>query len=103
VLFVAAYAMQKYGAEFLVMPMTPSAGWLADAWIMTLFIVLFSSYWMLRYYPNSIYTKRISISMFAGFYLDEWTTRTTLRIWPNKLPVRANAKQLRLLNEDASK
>jgi len=103
IFFVAVYALQKHAAGYLVTPIQPSVGWIADAWVMTLFVALFSVYWILRYYPQSLLAKRFTISMFAGFYLDEWTTRTTQWIWPAKLPVRANAKQLQILNEETSK
>lgn len=103
IFFVTAYAIQKYTAGYLVTPLQPSAGWFADAWVITLFVTLFSVYWVLRYYPQSLLAKRFTISMFAGFYLDEWTTRTTQRIWPTKLPVRVNAKQRQVLKEEISK
>jgi NAD(P)H-quinone oxidoreductase subunit 5 len=30
--------------------------------------------------------------LFAGLYLDEWVTRTTLKLWPVKLPVNTARK-----------
>jgi NAD(P)H-quinone oxidoreductase subunit 5 len=30
--------------------------------------------------------------LFAGLYLDEWVTRTTLRVWPVTLPTTASRK-----------
>lgn len=100
VLMVTAYGLQKLGAGLLAEPMTPSAGGYADAWVMTLAAVLFAAYWMLRYRPRSPLAHRFTIALFAGFYLDEWSTRTTLRIWPAKLPVRMNAKRLPVLQEE---
>jgi len=102
-IFISAYVIQKYAAGYLVTPLEPSAGWLADAWVISLFVLLFCVYWVLLYFPQSLLAKRFAISLFAGFYLDEWTTRTTQRIWPVKLPTRANAKQLQTFSEEISR
>ena len=99
-LMLTAYALQKLGAGLLAEPLAPSAGGYADAWVMSLAAVLFGAYWVLRYRPRSSLAHRFTIALFAGFYLDEWSTRTTLRIWPAKLPVRINAKTLPVLQEE---
>lgn len=99
-LMVAAYTMQKLGAGLLVEHRVPAAADYGDAWVMLLAAVLFGGYWLLRYSPRGPLAHRFSIALFAGFYLDEWATRTTLRIWPTKLPKRTNAKCLAVLQEE---
>jgi NAD(P)H-quinone oxidoreductase subunit 5 len=44
--------------------------------------------------------QRLSVALFAGFYLDEWFTRVTLRLWPTRLPVRANPKMAPTQNSE---
>ncbi|AEP29518.1 NADH-quinone oxidoreductase subunit L [Brumicola nitratireducens] len=66
----------------------------ADLWVIGLVISLFTISWLLRFKADHPSVQRLSISLFAGLYLDEWLTRLTLKIWPVKLPVRVNAKKL---------
>lgn len=66
----------------------------ADLWGIGLVISLLTISWLLRFRADHPYVQRLSISLFAGLYLDEWLTRLTLKIWPVKLPVRVNAKRL---------
>ncbi|UXD89244.1 NADH-quinone oxidoreductase subunit L [Thalassolituus hydrocarboniclasticus] len=66
----------------------------ADLWVSSLFLLLFSLWWLLRYRAHWPQVQRLSLALFAGLYLDEWFTRITLRLWPARLPVRANPKQL---------
>ncbi|MAY15721.1 MAG: NADH-quinone oxidoreductase subunit L, partial [Oceanospirillaceae bacterium] len=66
----------------------------ADLWVSALFLLLFSLFWLLRYRAHWPLVQRLSLALFAGLYLDEWFTRITLRLWPARLPVRANPKQL---------
>ena len=66
----------------------------ADLWVSALFLLLFSVWWLLRYRAHWPLVQRLSLALFAGLYLDEWFTRITLRLWPARLPVRANPKQL---------
>lgn len=66
----------------------------ADLWVSALFLLLFSVWWLLRYRAHWPLVQRLSQALFAGLYLDEWFTRITLRLWPARLPVRANPKQL---------
>ncbi len=66
----------------------------ADLWVSSLFLLLFTVWWLLRYRAHWPLVQRLSLALFAGLYLDEWFTRITLRLWPASLPVRANPKQL---------
>ena len=65
----------------------------ADLWVAALFLLLGGLWWALRWGAHWHWVQRLSVSLFAGLYLDEWFTRTTLRLWPARLPVRANPKQ----------
>ncbi|GEK74633.1 MULTISPECIES: NADH-quinone oxidoreductase subunit L [Halomonas] len=65
-----------------------------DLWVSALFVLLFAGYWLKRHglhYPAS---QTLNRYCYAGFYLDEWVTRNTLRLWPHDLPGRIRAKQL---------
>lgn len=94
VALIMAYGLQKSGAAWLAPELPPSAGALGDAWVCLLVASLFLGYILLRYAPNSALGRRLWQSIYGGLYLDEWATRTTLAVWPIRLPVRANAKQL---------
>ncbi|MGB2064729.1 MAG: hypothetical protein ACPHUL_06220, partial [Marinomonas gallaica] len=65
---------------------------LADIWACALFIILFVLAVGLRYYAHLGWTRRFSITLFAGLYLDEWFTKVTLKIWPVTLPAHSKAK-----------
>ena len=75
----------------------------ADLWVSALFLLLFSLFWLLRYRAHWPQVQRLSLALFAGLYLDEWFTRTTLMIWPARLPQRANPKKSMQLKEDEEK
>lgn len=65
---------------------------LADIWACTLFISLFALAVGLRYYAHLRWARHLSITLFAGLYLDEWFTKITLKIWPVALPAYSKAK-----------
>jgi len=65
----------------------------ADIWGLVLFAALFALWWALRWRPQWPWVQSLSVALFAGLYLDEWFTRTTLRLWPAHLPQRANPKR----------
>jgi len=72
----------------------------ADVWASGLFIVLFALWWLLRWRADWAVMQRLAVALFAGFYLDEWFTRITLRLWPARLPVRANPKLAPIQNSE---
>lgn len=72
-----------------LLPGTLSA---ADIWALLLFALLFPLWWALRWRSHWRWVQHLSVALFAGLYLDEWFTRTTLRLWPARLPRRANPK-----------
>ena len=58
----------------------------ADIWASLLFLALFILSLVLTHYAHLPRIQQLSTLLFAGFYLDEWFTRTTLSIWPTTLP-----------------
>ena len=95
VLFLA-YLLQKQLMSGLVAPATSSSiAGLADIWVMFLIGVLISTWLLLRHTGDSEFTQTLRNWLFAGLFLDEWVTRTTLQIWPLRLPVRLPARSKR--------
>ncbi|KGE04171.1 NADH-quinone oxidoreductase subunit L [Pseudohaliea rubra] len=88
-----AYALQKLLFTALA-PAAAAPGLAATFWCMALFLGLLGAYWLLRCRPDSPLARRLYRNLYAGLYLDEWSTRITLAIWPAKLPLRATSKQV---------
>jgi NAD(P)H-quinone oxidoreductase subunit 5 len=97
---VGAYAVQKLATGQIIAPVATSAGWLGNAWIAALVVALAGTYVFLRARPDHPVARRVSVWLYAGLYLDEWVTRTTLRVWPTRLPMRLQPKTLSLLTEE---
>jgi len=93
VVVTGAYVVQKWLLGRIVPPLPPSAGVAADLWVGLLVVLLAGTYWLLRYRSHWAPVQRLAIWLYAGCYLDEWATRVTLRLWPVRLPVRANPKR----------
>jgi NAD(P)H-quinone oxidoreductase subunit 5 len=47
----------------------------------------------LQLLPTGRFAQTLHPWLFAGLYLDEWFTRLTFRLWPPRLPLRADAHQ----------
>ncbi len=91
-LLVMAYGVQKY----LFSALAPASALpsLAEAlWCALLVTLLIGSYWLLRQHGASPLGRTLYRNLYAGFYLDEWSTRVTLALWPAKLPKRAAARK----------
>lgn len=86
------YGLQKTLFAGLV-PTAAHGDLLASVWVSLLLLTLAGSYLLLRYRPHAPLARRLYIHLFAGFYLDEWVTRLTLRLWPARLPQRARPVQ----------
>jgi NAD(P)H-quinone oxidoreductase subunit 5 len=87
---LGAYLAQKTLLAGLL-PATADAGWLAALWVVTLAVLLLAGYGMLVMRPTAR-VNRWRQWLFAGLYLDEWVTRTTLKVWPVNLPATATRK-----------
>jgi len=92
-LLILAYTLAKLSVGALL-PGGPSHySSLQDAWICALDAALFMTFMALQLWPGHSLMRRLFITLNAGFYLDEWMTRATLRLWPIHLP-RAGRKPL---------
>jgi NAD(P)H-quinone oxidoreductase subunit 5 len=60
--------------------------WQSDLLVSLLFMTLFATYFVLFEIRHQGLRHRLLPLLNAGFYLDEWSTRITLRIWPISLP-----------------
>ncbi|WP_372771041.1 NADH-quinone oxidoreductase subunit L [Pseudoalteromonas sp.] len=78
-------------SHVLVLPASAltSFGSAADVFLSVLLLGLFILSLCLQYAAHNPWIKRLSVSLFAGLYLDEWLTKLTLKVWPTELP---NAK-----------
>lgn len=80
------YLLLKFAIPFVLPDLHPVYRVLADAWISLLFVAMMATYLYLQYRTRSQLSRKLFIALNAGFYLDEWATRTTLRLWPISLP-----------------
>ena len=55
---------------------------LMDIWVSALLITLFALHFIMQTFANHIAVKRFKQLLFAGFYLDEWFTKITLKLHP---------------------
>ena len=83
---ISVYVGSSFITSFLMPVATEQYSLLADVWVSGLLIILFSLFLRLRSAENNATTRNWFIALNAGFYLDEWATRITLRAWPIKLP-----------------
>ncbi|BBP44135.1 NADH-quinone oxidoreductase subunit L [Thiosulfativibrio zosterae] len=95
-ILVAAYSLQKYGAGLVVQSLPDAVGLWGDIWMSALFITFMALYWILKYWPEHPKVMHFRVALYAGFYLDEWVTRVSLKFFPKRLPVRFNPKQLQI-------
>ena len=100
---VIAYSLQKHGFGLIANEMPSITGIWGDLWVSLLFIVFIALYWVMRYQPNHPKILRFRVDLYAGFYLDEWVTRFNLKLFPKRLPVRMNPKQLQVPEKEMIK
>ncbi|MFT6967858.1 MAG: NAD(P)H-quinone oxidoreductase subunit 5 [Cellvibrionaceae bacterium] len=81
-----AYSFFSFVLAKLIPDTTPEFSLAADIWVSTLFIVMFTVFLLLQNAAHLKTQRNWFISLNAGFYLDEWATRFTLRLWPVALP-----------------
>lgn len=98
-----AYTLQKTGLGFVIDRQSNSVGLAGDLWMMLLFVLFFIGYIALRYYKHHPRIARIWRSFYAGFYLDEYITRLSLRVYPTRLPERFKPKKLQIPKEELLK
>jgi len=87
---IVIYGLLKWIMQWLFPGAVANTHWFADFWISLLFIALFAIHTVLRYRPATRFSQRLFITLNAGFYLDEWASHWTLRLWPARLPSSRN-------------
>ena len=85
-LLLASYYLLKTSMGFMLPTVSHSYSLAADLWISILFVSLLALYFLLQYRPHWPSSRRLFIALNAGFYLDEWATRFTLKLAAVKLP-----------------
>lgn len=88
-----AYLTAKSLAGLVVTHSATPPSAMADSWVSALVIALFTGHLVLRHAPESPSARALTRLLYAGLYLDEWATRTTLLLWPLQLPVPAHIKR----------
>ncbi|SFT88855.1 NADH-quinone oxidoreductase subunit L [Halomonas saccharevitans] len=101
-LVVLAYFTLKSLFTALVPALPHTAPLWADLWAGLLFVLLFAGYCLQRYGLHLGWVQTLNLYCYAGFYLDEWVTRNTLKLWPHPLPGRVRAKQLHTASREGS-
>lgn len=86
VALIALYLLLKGGISFLLPNLQHVYYWQSDLLVSALFIGLFIAYFALFELQHKALRRRVLPLLNAGLYLDEWSTRITLRIWPISLP-----------------
>lgn len=83
---VVVYILLKAGLTTLLPNINHQYYWQLDTAVSLLFIGLLVNYFYIFVAKQGKLPNRILPILNAGFYLDEWSTRITLRIWPISLP-----------------
>ncbi len=83
---MAAYVGWKFLAGRLLPDLTVSYHPSMDLFACAVFTLMLGAWLLLRYRPAAPFSRKLFIALNAGFYLDEWATRTTLNLWPLIVP-----------------
>jgi NAD(P)H-quinone oxidoreductase subunit 5 len=97
-----ALVLAYTGQKLFFSTLAPSGGLPSQAqalWCLLLVSILLGTYWLLRQAGDSRLTRSLYRNLYAGFYLDEWATRTTLALWPAKLPQRAGQRKINTVSD----
>jgi NADH:ubiquinone oxidoreductase subunit 5 (subunit L)/multisubunit Na+/H+ antiporter MnhA subunit len=86
VALIALYITLKDVISTLLPNMQHDYYWQSDLLVSVLFVGLFVAYFTLFEMQHKALRRHVLPLLNAGFYLDEWSTRVTLRIWPISLP-----------------
>ncbi|WP_334063400.1 NADH-quinone oxidoreductase subunit L [Alteromonas genovensis] len=82
---VSFYATIKGVIQSYIVPAFPAPIGifsLMDIWVSALLVTLFALHFIMQTFANHIAVKRFKQLLFAGFYLDEWFTKVTLKLYP---------------------
>lgn len=86
VLLIVSYALAKALMAQLIAPLPSTQLPYTDLFICIAIALFFVSYLVITLNPANAWTKKTQTYLYGGFYLDEWTTKLTLRLWPTRLP-----------------
>lgn len=95
VFIIFAYVVQKFIFDAVSPDGQVMMGAGTDMFVSLLVVLYLVGYWVILYGSNSVQINRIRRALYAGFYLDEWSTRLSLRVYPVTLPT-DNSKGLKL-------
>lgn len=101
VLVSGLYIGLKSTSHLFISPSQHAYSIWADAWVSVVFISLLMGGYLQRYQLHRNWVQKMNLALFSGLYIDEWSTRTTLAIWPKLLPVRMNAKEMKLFKKES--
>ena len=101
VLVTGLYIGLKSTSHLFIGPSQHAYSIWADAWVSVVFISLLVGGYLQRYQLKRIWVQKMNLALFSGLYIDEWSTRTTLAIWPKLLPVRMNAKEMKSFKKES--
>jgi NAD(P)H-quinone oxidoreductase subunit 5 len=87
------YGLQKLVFSQLVVSGQPALGVWADVWLGFLFVLLYGGHIVLVCAGDIPVKRRLQRWLFAGLYLDEWSSRITLKLMPLRLPVQSQFRQ----------
>lgn len=100
-LIVALYMGLKSISHALIGHLEHEYNIWADAWVSFVFVALFLGAYLQRYQLHRVWVQKMNLALFSGLYIDEWSTRTTLAIWPKLLPGRMNAKEMKSFKKES--
>ncbi|MBI6659382.1 NADH-quinone oxidoreductase subunit L [Pseudomonas carnis] len=81
-LLLAAYMLWHQAATWILAPPPTEAPLLLQGLALLLFVGLYMAQALILARPQGALAQRLYPSAFAGFYLDEYFTRLTFRLWP---------------------
>ncbi len=88
------YIILKSVVSNILPPLLHQYIWQFDLMVSLLFVGLLISFFYLFVFKKQQLTSTAMRLLNAGFFLDEWSTRVTLRIWPISLPKKQPKHQL---------
>jgi NAD(P)H-quinone oxidoreductase subunit 5 len=99
VALLASYYLLKTSVGLMLPVVEHDYSVAADLWMSGLFLGLLVLNFLLQYRADRPAVKKLFIALNAGFYLDEWSSRITLKLWAISLPKNAVQTRLSLLGE----
>lgn len=99
-ILLGAYVMQARGSALMLESSQPAP--VADLWIVSLWLGFGVLAALAKGNATSRWIVHFRESLYAGFYLDEWFTRATLKCWPRALRLRGQTAQRPQFSQESS-